>query len=86
VARRAGIAVAVESAGGYDDDEQSENGDQIDLTGIVTPVADFPAHDFALATEALNQCAVETLVPGTAAMQLGVKAVQQMRCIPVMAR
>jgi hypothetical protein len=30
--------------GSDDDDEQSEDGNQIDLSGVVTVVADFPAH------------------------------------------
>jgi hypothetical protein len=42
---RAGTA-AKESAGGDDQDEQGKDCDQINLSGVVTSVADFPAHYF----------------------------------------
>jgi hypothetical protein len=37
-------AAAEKSVGGDDQDEQGEYRDQIDLSGVVTTVADFPAH------------------------------------------
>jgi len=45
VARRV-RAAAEEPPGGDDQDEQGKDSDQIDLSGVVTPVADFPAHCF----------------------------------------
>ena len=47
-ARRVGVA-AVKSEGGDDHDQQGDDGDQVDLAGIVAAVmmllvADFPAH------------------------------------------
>ena len=44
-ARRVGAA-AKESAGGDDQDEQGKDCNQINLSGVVTSVADFPAHCF----------------------------------------
>jgi hypothetical protein len=32
------------SVGGHDDNEEREHSEQVDLSGIVTVVADFPAH------------------------------------------
>jgi hypothetical protein len=45
VARRVGAA-AEEPPGGDDQDQQRKDCDQIDPSGVVTPVADFPAHCF----------------------------------------
>jgi hypothetical protein len=42
-ARRFGAAIE-ESVGGDDQDEQGDDRDQINLSGVVTTVADFPAH------------------------------------------
>jgi hypothetical protein len=37
-------AAAEESAGNEDQDDERKGCQQIDVSGIVTPVADFPAH------------------------------------------
>jgi hypothetical protein len=41
---RSDVAAAEEFAGGDDYNEQRKNRYQIDVPGIVTPMADFPAH------------------------------------------
>jgi hypothetical protein len=54
-----------------DDNQKRYARDKIDLSGIVTVVADFPAHcSKILPAEALNQCCCHAVVPGTAAMRV----------------
>jgi len=49
--------------GGDDDDEECKHGQQIDLPGIVTVVADFPAHCLFPPEGASNQCRDAAAVP-----------------------
>jgi hypothetical protein len=68
-------ACVVESESRDDHDKQRDDGDQVDLAGIVAPVtviavADFPAHDLASPAVVSNQSAGEAAVPRAAAMRI----------------
>jgi len=76
----------VKSEGSDDYDEQHEDGDQINLSGIVFPVtlvADFPAHDFGLPAEVPNQCVQQAPVPRTAAMRISRESAAARRTLSI---
>jgi hypothetical protein len=58
----------IEVSGG-DDDEECKRSQQIDLPGIVTVVADFPAHCLFPPEGAPNQCRDAAAVPRVAALR-----------------
>ncbi len=82
-ARRLGT-VDIDTVRGDDHDQQREDGDQIDLAGIVTAmitVADFPAHLFGLPTKYPINAGGKRRFPARQQCGFHLKAVQQLRGI-----
>jgi hypothetical protein len=74
--------IAEVSVGGDDDDEEREHSEQIDLSGIVTVVADFPAHCLRPPCGSIKSmrrlgCGSRATLPARLQCAFGLKAVQQ---------